>query len=153
MKFKHKYFNELSNSELYGILQLRNAVFIVEQNCVYQDIDQEDAEALHLFLSSENSIIACLRILPPALHHPNPRIGRVAVKPSERRKGISTRMMQDAISECKTLWPDRPIHISAQEYLLDFYGSLGFVAEGETYLEDGIAHRAMNYSHGRTKSS
>lgn len=150
MEFKHKYFNELSNRELYDILELRNAVFIVEQNCVYQDIDREDEKALHVFHHSNGSLSASLRILPPNVNNPHPRIGRVVVKPSERRKGISTRMMKEAMSLCKSLWPDLPIHISAQEYLLNFYRSLGFVEEGASYLEDGIPHRGMNYRHDST---
>lgn len=143
LKFETKYFNELSVKDLHEIYFLRNLVFIVEQNCPYQDVDELDLEALHLFHRSGGSIIAYLRIIPPENRKKYPRIGRVVVQPQFRRKGISRHMMKEAMVTCRSLWPELTIQLSAQLYLLRFYESLGFIAKGEQYLEDGIPHIAM----------
>ena len=136
-------FNELTTLDLYNILQLRNAVFIVEQQCTYQDIDNKDLKALHLIYKTENDIIAYCRLLPPGLSYEQSSIGRVLTKASYRSKGIGKTLMQQAIRHCQTLWPKYDIVISAQLYLKGFYRNLEFKTLGQPYLEDDIPHVKM----------
>ena len=138
-----KYFSELSNQELYSILQLRNEVFIVEQNCPYQDLDNKDQGSYHLTGYKGERLLAYTRLLPPGLSFEECSIGRVVSSPSARRTGIGRELMKISIEECDKLFPSSAIRIGAQLYLLDFYKSFGFEPCSDVYLEDGIRHIEM----------
>ena len=141
---KTKTFNDLTTLELYNILQLRNEVFVVEQNCVYQDLDEKDKQAIHLFYEEDNIVIAYLRILPSGVsYQDSPSIGRVVVKDNARGRGLAKKIMKEAIDYIYNNLGDSTIKISAQEYLTKFYTSLGFCINGEGYLEDDIPHFLM----------
>ena len=142
--FDLKHFNALSVEELYLILQLRIEVFVVEQNCVYQDLDNKDKKADHLFLMNDGKCMATCRLLAPGISYENyASIGRVAVGLEARKTGLGRKMMGLAITETKKLYPNHSIKISAQAYLQKFYESFGFVHTGESYLEDDIPHLGM----------
>lgn len=145
MKFVFKTFNELSPSELYEILRLRAEIFVVEQNCVYNDLDDLDQSAIHQFLIENNTIIAYARILPPGTRFPDFSIGRVVVKKSARMRGLGIELMKTAIDFLRNKYKPSKIKISAQKYLRKFYEDLGFEVLTEEYLEDGIPHFGMMY--------
>lgn len=143
MNWVLKKFDELTLHELYAILQLRNEVFVVEQNCVYPDIDDKDLPAWHLMCTDNNKLVAYTRILPPGISYTSPSIGRVVTSPSIRKTGIGRELMLRSIAATENLFGKLSITLSAQLYLLKFYESLGFVKTSETYLEDGIDHIKM----------
>lgn len=145
MNFQFKKFEELSLSELHDLFKLRNAVFVVEQNCPYQDVDDKDLESHHLFAYEGNSLIAYCRILPPGLSYQEPSIGRVCVDKAFRGQKIGELLMKQSVNRTLELFNNQDIVISAQSYLLAFYQSLGFTEEGESYLEDDIPHIQMRY--------
>lgn len=145
MDFKIKSFSELSLLELYQILQLRSEVFVVEQDCVYQDVDGKDFHSLHVFGFKNNKIIAYTRIFKPGDYFKNASIGRVVVKKSERKYGFGHEIMKTSILAIKEKFFQEKITISAQVYLKKFYESHGFLQVGESYLEDGIPHIRMDY--------
>ncbi len=138
-----KKFEELSPHELYAILRLRSEVFVVEQDCVYLDMDDKDQQSHHLLGSLHNRLIAYTRILPPGSSYSEPSIGRVVTSPSARRSGAGRLLMMQSINAVHGLYGEIPIRIGAQLYLKEFYGSFGFVQQGEIYLEDGIEHIHM----------
>jgi ElaA protein len=140
--WKIKPFEALSVAELYSVLQLRSEVFVVEQNCVYQDIDGKDAKALHLFGEYEGKIVAYARLFKPNDYFENASIGRVIVSQNYRDKKWGFDLMQQAINAIETQYNEK-ITISAQLYLQKFYESLGFVKTSEVYLEDDIEHVEM----------
>lgn len=144
MNWYTKSFTELSIDELYKILQLRSAVFVVEQDCPYQDIDDKDRDAIHLWnVDQEGTITAYCRLLPAGISYKEPSIGRVATALNIRNTGVGRIMMQKAISCIYDTWNLPAIRISAQLYLSRFYTSLGFEQVGEPYLEDNIPHIEM----------
>ena len=143
LQFKIKRFNELSASELYQLLQLRSEVFVVEQNCVYQDIDGKDEKALHLLGEIDNKVVVYSRIFKPKDYFENASIGRVAIAEKFRAQKWGHQLMQEAISGIENNFGIQSITISAQLYLKKFYETHGFVQIGETYLEDGIPHIEM----------
>lgn len=143
MKFEFKHFSELTNEELYGIMQLRAEVFVVEQNCVYNDLDGHDKEATHQFLRKDGVVLACSRLLKPGSRFSDYSIGRVVVKESERGTGLGIQMMEEAKDFMLKEWNAEKIKISAQKYLQKFYEELGFVVITEEYMEDGIPHFGM----------
>jgi ElaA protein len=143
-----KKFDDLTPAELYAILQLRNEVFVVEQNCVYQDADNKDPQSFHLMGWQEtgsggSKLVAYTRLIPPAVAYPEPSIGRVVSSPSVRGTGTGRMLMQQSIEQVRQLFGNSPIRIGAQLYLLAFYTSLGFQPTGEEYLEDNIPHIEM----------
>lgn len=138
-----KSFKELSTRELYRILQLRSEVFVVEQDCVYQDIDNKDQRAIHVFGVKNDDIIAYTRIFKPGDYFDNASIGRVLVDINERSNSYGYDIMKASIEAIKTLYNTDVIELSAQTYLKQFYNNLGFIEEGEEYLEDGIPHVRM----------
>ena len=141
-----KNFSELSTEEIYNILKLRSEVFVVEQNCVYQDIDEKDQKATHLFIEKNNEIIAYTRIFKKGdYYEENPSIGRVVVSKKERGKNLGKEIMLNSIEFIKKELEGRKIELSAQKYLDKFYTDLDFYSEGEDYLEDGIPHQRMFY--------
>ena len=136
-------FQDLSPRELYAILQLRLEVFVVEQKCIFQDIDDCDQQALHLCGYSDRELLCYSRILPPGIKYPAASIGRVVTRKSARRDGIGRRLVQNTLAYCEQFWPGTPVTISAQQYLEKFYLELGFSTVSEPYLEDGITHIEM----------
>jgi ElaA protein len=136
-------FNELSLPELYKVLQLRAEVFVVEQNCVYQDIDGKDDKAVHLLGYFDGQIIAYCRLFAPGDYFDNASIGRVVINSRYRDRKWGHDMIQEAIKAIETLFGSKNITISAQLYLKKFYESHGFVQQGEEYLEDDIPHIRM----------
>jgi ElaA protein len=142
-----KKFDELTPHELYAILQLRSEVFVVEQNCVYQDMDGKDLKAWHLMGYDREQfgekLVAHTRLLPPGISYAEASIGRVVSSPSVRGMGIGRELMQQSIKSIYKLYGQGPIRIGAQLYLKNFYASLGFIPEGEIYLEDNIQHIIM----------
>ena len=138
-----KSYNELSKRELFDIYFLRQEVFIVEQNCVYQDIDLNDHNSYHLMAYDNEILVAYLRIVHPGILYNEPSIGRVLTKISYRGRGIAKKNMQSAIQKVKDVYKHTNIRISAQEYLIPFYTSLNFESIGEVYLEDDIPHIEM----------
>lgn len=138
-----KKFNDLSPLELYEILQLRSEVFVVEQNCVYQDIDGNDQKALHIIGTIENKIIAYTRCFRPGDYFKEASIGRVVVKESQRKFKRGNQIMNKSIKAINDHYKTKIIKISAQCYLNKFYTNLQFKSIGEKYLEDGIPHVAM----------
>jgi ElaA protein len=138
-----KTFEELNTTELYNILQLRSAVFVVEQDCVYQDLDGKDQKALHVIGTKNKNVIAYTRIFKSGDYFKEASIGRVVVAEGERRYGYGKVIMDASIQAVKQRLGETVIKISAQTYLTSFYNSLGFKETGEGYLEDGIPHIAM----------
>ena len=143
INWKIKPFNELSLQELYSVLKLRSIVFVVEQNCVYQDIDGKDQKALHLIGEYNNEIVAYARLFKSGDYFENASIGRVVIHPDARDKKFGHDMMRQAIAGLESHFNETKITISAQLYLQKFYESHGFVVQGETYLEDDIPHVEM----------
>ena len=146
MTFEFKTFDELTASELYEILQLRSEIFVVEQDCVYNDLDGLDKSAVHLFLKKKGEIIAYSRLLTPGTRFPEYSIGRVVVKQTERGKGYGIEMMKAAKKYIVDKWDASTIKVSAQKYLRKFYEDLGFEIVTDEYLEDGIPHYGMKFS-------
>ncbi len=138
-----KKFDELSNQELYKIIEARINVFVVEQNCPYHECDNKDQKSFHLFYQNEDQITAYLRIIPPGISYQEASIGRVLVREEFRRSGLGFKMMQQAIDFIKQNFNTESIKISAQEYILDFYKNLGFKVVSDRYLEDEIPHYQM----------
>lgn len=151
-EFSVKTFDELTSVDLYHILKARSQVFVVEQDCAYQDMDEVDFDCLHLIAHQNEALVGYCRIIAPEFNlkrslenpaHSMPAIGRVLVLEEHRGNGIARQLMMHAIKHCKKKYGKKPIVISAQSYLLGFYESLGFIAEGERYLEDDIEHVTM----------
>ena len=143
LKLKIKPFAELSASEIYSVLQLRAAVFIVEQNCVYQDIDGKDLKALHLIGEFDGNTVAYARLFKAGDYFENASIGRVVISPDYRDKKWGHELMREAISGIEKHFGETKITISAQQYLQKFYESHGFLKTSEMYLEDDIPHIEM----------
>jgi len=143
LKIEVKKFSELSLTELYDILQLRSEVFVVEQDCVYQDIDGKDAEALHIIGFKNDNIVAYTRCFKPGYYFDEAAIGRVVVKNSERKFGYGHEIMKASDKAIKEHYNTTNIKLSAQQYLIKFYESHGYQTTGEGYLEDGIPHIGM----------
>ena len=143
MIWEIKEWSELSTKEVENIFSLRSEVFIVEQDCVYQDIDGKDQKAKHVLGKKNNEIIAYSRIFKPGDYFDNVSIGRVVVRQDQRKYGLGKKIMLATMAAIDQRFPNKPIEISAQSYLLKFYTDLGFSAFGEEYLEDGIPHRRM----------
>lgn len=135
-------FDELTPRAVYAMLKLRVDVFIVEQNCPYEEIDGKDFTASHLRILHEEKLAAYLRVLPPSDATPV-KIGRVIVAPDYRGQKLGRRLMQEAISFAQSRYPNQPIELGGQSHLQQFYGSFGFKAISDEYLEDGIAHIDM----------
>lgn len=136
-------FAELRPDELYEILQLRSEVFVVEQNCVYQDMDNKDLKAWHLMGREDGKLVVYTRLLAPGISYEQASIGRVVSSPSVRGRGLGRLLMEESIRQLYTLMGKQEIRIGAQLYLKDFYSSLGFIPDGDVYLEDGIEHITM----------
>ena len=142
-----KKFKELTTNELYTLLKIRSEVFVVEQNCVYQDIDDKDLESYHVYMLVEEEMTAYLRIVPESISGMGAySIGRVVVPQSHRGKGYTRVLIDIAKRFLNNELQVSTIIISAQMYLLEFYKSLDFIEVGDEYLEDGIPHIKMIYN-------
>ena len=138
-----KYFSELTTDELYAVLQLRSEVFVVEQDCVYQDIDFKDQKALHILGYKGEKLVAYTRLFKSGDYFDYASIGRVVVQENERNFGYGHDIVKASITAISEEFKETKIKISAQTYLKKFYESHGFQHIGEGYLEDGIPHIAM----------
>ena len=138
-----KKFSELDTEDLYQILRLRSEVFVVEQDCVYQDIDNKDQNAIHLYYKENDQIVAYTRIFKAGDYYENPCIGRVVVSKKNRGNDLGKKIMIDSMEYIKQNIKGEKIELSAQKYLDKFYKDLGFYKIGEDYLEDGIPHQRM----------
>ena len=141
-----KTYQELSRDELYAAAQLRAEVFVVEQNCVYQDLDGKDDKALHVLGYKENRLIAYTRIFPPGAYFDDASIGRVVVQKEERKHKYGYELMLVSNAVVIERFHVSKIKISAQCYLKKFYNNLGYTEIGEGYLEDGIPHIGMIFT-------
>lgn len=148
--FKVVTWKNLSRDELHAIVRLRLNVFVLEQECAYEDLDTKDLKSTQVFaikkgddISIGDSVAACLRICAPGVVYAEPSIGRVATRSDCRKRGLGIEIMNRAIDVCESSYPGQGIRISAQCYLKKFYLDLGFTATGETYLEDKIPHIQM----------
>ena len=139
MIWEVKEWAELSTREVENIFSLRSEVFVVEQDCVYQDIDGKDQKAKHVLGKKNNEIVAYARIFKPGEYFKEASFGRAVVKKTERGKGVGDELVKNCLENIT----EEEIKISAQSYLKGFYGKHGFKAEGNEYLEDGIPHTAM----------
>ena len=142
-----KHFNELTTTELVDIYKLRVAVFVVEQNCPYQEVDEADKVSYHLWLEDEDGIEAYARVVPPGVKFEEASIGRIIAK--KRRCGLGTRIVKEAIKVAKDKFNEDTLKIEAQAYAKSLYEKCGFVRISQPFLEDGIPHIRMLYK--RTK--
>jgi len=143
-------FHELTPDDLYDIVALRTAIFIVEQNCPYQDSDGADRVSHHLWTRGANGEIAAyLRVVPPGVKYVEPSLGRIATASSVRGTGLGRALVREGIARAERLYGPVPIRIGAQRYLLRFYEQLGFVSTGYEYDEDDIPHTEMVRPAGR----
>ena len=145
MEWYLKKFNQLTLNELYGILKLRSEVFVVEQDCVYQDLDDKDQLSYHLFLENDGEAVAVSRIIPENVSYEEMSIGRVVVKENFRGQGLSKIMMKKAIDFIVDDLGKSEIRLSGQAYLIDFYTNLGFKKVSDMYMEDNIEHFEFLY--------
>ncbi len=143
LSIRIKYFDELSINELYELLRLRSEVFVVEQDCVYQDIDSKDQKAVHVLGYDNNKLVAYTRLFKPGDYFNESSIGRVVVREKARGSGAGYDIMNASITFINDVLKKFEIRISAQTYLKKFYNNLGFKEVGEGYLEDGIPHINM----------
>ena len=139
-----KEFDALTLHELYALLRLRSAVFVVEQNCVFQDMDNKDQRCHHVLLYNDGTLVAYARLVPPGVSYPSHMsIGRIITSAQVRGTGAGRQLLDIAIDACYTLYGNGPIKIGAQLYARQFYESFGFEQSGEVYDEDGINHIEM----------
>jgi ElaA protein len=143
LNWTYKYFDELSKKELYTILRLRSEVFIVEQQCNYQDVDGKDLKCHHLMAWDDENLVAYTRIVPPGVSFAEASIGRVLTNAKYRGIGAGITLMEKSIEKVYETYGKRPIRIGAQLYLKKFYESFGFVKCSDEYLEDDIPHIEM----------
>jgi ElaA protein len=143
MNIAIKKFKDIEVDELYKLLQLRSAVFVVEQDCVYQDLDGRDEMALHVIGTKKSEVVAYTRIFRAGDYFDRAGIGRVAVKADQRRFGYGRKIMIASVKAIEEFFAETTAQLSAQTYLKGFYNSLGFIETGEEYLEDGIPHIMM----------
>ena len=143
MTIKIVSFSDLTKKELYKVLRLRAEVFIVEQNCVYQDIDDKDQKAMHLLAYKDNVIMGYTRLFAAGDYMDRASIGRVLIKKEYRKSGYGEELMRASIDGIKDIFNENTIKVSAQLYLKKFYETLGFIQMGEPYEEDGIPHILM----------
>ena len=136
-------FDALHARTLYALLRLRSAVFVVEQRCLFQDMDGIDPRCLHLLGESAGALMASARLVPPGLGFAEASIGRVAIDPAARGGGLGHVLMRQALHQLERLWGPQPVRIGAQAHLEAFYRQHGFVPDGDPYVEDGIPHIEM----------
>jgi ElaA protein len=143
MQFTTIHFNALTATQLYSIIKMRNEIFVLEQQCLFQDADDKDQQCYHCLYFEEKKLIAYARLLPPGLAYKEASIGRVAVAKQVRNNGTGKLLLQHCIQECQRLFNNTTITIGAQLYLQNFYASFLFKPVGDIYIEDNIAHIQM----------
>lgn len=143
IQWQWRSFAELSTLELYTIFAARQAVFVVEQNSPYLDLDGKDFDALHLIAWSGKDVAAYLRLLAPGASYPEPSLGRIITTKIGRGGGLGRELVARGLEKIHELYPKSATHIGAQAHLNKFYGSFGFVQSSEPYDEDGIMHIEM----------
>lgn len=143
MELVIKKYNELTLNELYEILKVRSEVFVVEQNCVYQDVDDLDQYAIHIYLRDKDGIQAYLRVIEAGKAHEEVAIGRVLISQQKRRCGLATKILFAGIEEAKKQMNASKIKIEAQTYAKSLYENIGFKQCSDEFLEDGIPHIEM----------
>tara|TARA_B100000508_G_scaffold24343_1_gene17484 strand:- start:15453 stop:15935 length:483 start_codon:yes stop_codon:yes gene_type:complete len=147
LDWQYKYYTDLSLNELYDILALRAKVFVVEQNCPYQDLDGKDKKSYHLICrNGKGQLVGTLRILPKGVAFKEIGFGRIVLDESERGVQQGHEMMKSAMNYCKAEFGDVPVYLSGQKHLEGFYEKHGFRSTGKEYLEDGIPHVEMCYT-------
>lgn len=146
MQWIVKNFEQLSVTELYGILRARVDVFVVEQACAYPEMDDKDQASLHLFAMEQGEVVAYARLLPAGISYPEPSIGRVLIAKRLRKTGAGRRLMEKSIETMRERWDVQNIKIQAQDYARAFYASFGFVPVSEVYPEDDIPHVDMRWT-------
>jgi ElaA protein len=144
MRLEVKAWDQLSRKEINDIFSLRSEVFVVEQECIYQDIDEKDEKADHVLLIINNELVGYTRVFNENIYFKEASFGRAVVKKNYRGEGYGHLLVEKSLEHLKTN-KQSPIKISAQSHLKEFYSSHGFVAKGEEYMEDGIPHTAMYY--------
>ena len=143
LRFEWARIDGLSARAFHAAIALREAVFIVEQNCVFQDADSLDLQCWHLLAWSGNDLAAYLRVVDPGAKYEEASLGRVVNAKAFRGQGVGQALMTEALKRCDATWPGQPNRIGAQQYLLKFYQGFGFEQVSETYIEDGIPHIEM----------
>jgi ElaA protein len=143
LSFVIKKFDELTIEEMYTMLQLRTKVFVVEQNCVFQDMDDKDRKGIHVLGYHDNDLVAYSRLLPANVSYEEMSIGRVLTDTGRRKEGFGIDLMRRSIQSMYEIWGKAPIRIGAQLYLKKFYEGFGFIQSSDMYLEDGIPHIEM----------
>jgi ElaA protein len=143
IEWQWRRYSELAPLEIYAIFSARQAVFVVEQNCPYQDMDGKDLDAWHLIGWSGKEVAAYLRLVAPGVSYPEPSLGRIITTQIGRGRGLGRELVARGLEKIHELYPTLPIRIGAQAHLHKFYGSLGFVQSSEPYDEDGIPHIEM----------
>jgi ElaA protein len=146
LNFQIKKFEDLTADEIYEILRIRSEVFVVEQNCAFQDCDNDDQNSYHIFSAENDRIVSYLRVLKKGISYNEISIGRVLVAKDHRGKGVAKELLIKAIEFIENTLNECEIRISAQEYLKEFYSSLGFEISSDMYLEDEIPHIEMYYN-------
>lgn len=144
METKFQHFQELTSLELYDLLALRVAVFVLEQNCPYQDLDGKDQKSFHLIKRNEKGeLIATARVLPAGISYEEVSIGRFVVAEAARKNGVGLAILKETMAFIRTEFGEVAVRISAQQHLTHFYAQVGFSPTGKKYLEDGIPHEEM----------
>jgi ElaA protein len=146
VEWKLATFDALTVPELYAMLQLRSAVFVVEQNCIFPDMDGADVLAMHLLGHRDNELVAYARLFPAGIKFAEASIGRVVTRGSARGGGLGHVLIQQAIAAVHSQWGVQPIRIGAQARLKAYYSQHGFIDVGVPYVEDGIDHLEMVWS-------
>ena len=139
-------FNDLTNTHLYDLIKLRQDVFIIEQNCIYQDLDGYDQKAFHFLIYDKNDLVAYSRIFPPDIKYKTETsIGRIIVSKIERGGNLGRKLINESINFCLSNYPESTIRIEAQAKLKTYYSKLGFTGDSDIYVVDGIDHLEMIY--------
>lgn len=144
IQYEFKTFDSLNIHELYAIMQVRNDVFVYEQHCYYQDLDDKDQDCIHVLgWNEQQQLVAYCRILPPGLTYPTHAIGRVLVISAYRKQQLGRMLMQKTLAYIQSEYGQVPLTIEAQLYLQAFYESLGFVRTSDVFDDAGIDHVEM----------
>jgi ElaA protein len=149
MQWQFAPFARLTPQQIHDVYRLRVAVFIVEQDCVFQDVDGVDPKCWHLLGYRDTDLVAYCRLLPAGVKFPDPSIGRVITAPSVRGTGLGRVLMAEAMKRAASLWPGQALRIGAQAHLERFYNGFGFTKSSEPYDEDGILHIEMHHAAGK----